>query len=108
MANPVIIVAGAGRGRGEAIGRRFGRSGFDVALIARTEQTLTELGETLQREGITTGWTAVDMTDDGAFRAAIERFAGHAGRIDALHFNPSVFTDKDALELSPAELLRDL
>ena len=108
MANPVIIVAGAGRGLGEAIGRRFGRGGYDVALLARTEQTLTELGTALQAEGITAGWTTVDMTDDDAFRAAIERFAGHAGRIDALHFNPSAFTEKSPLELSPDELLRDV
>jgi NADP-dependent 3-hydroxy acid dehydrogenase YdfG len=108
MANPVIIVAGAGRGLGEAIGRRFGNAGYDVALIARTEQTLTELGEALQAEGITTGWTTVDMTDDAAFRTAIERFAGHAGRIDALHFNPSAFTHKSPLELTVDELLADV
>lgn len=108
MANPVMIVAGVGPGLGAAVGRRFGRGGYDVALIARTEETVTRVGTSLQEEGITAGWTAVDMTDDDEFRRAIERFAGHAGGIDALHFNPSAFTPKSALELSPAELLADV
>lgn len=108
MSNPVVVVVGAGRGLGAAIGRRFGRSGYDVALIARTMETLTEIGEALQGEGITTGWTAVDITDDEALRAAIARFGEHGGRIDVLHFNPSAFTEKSPLQLTPAELLADL
>lgn len=108
MSNPVVIVVGAGRGLGAAVARRFGQSGYDVALIARTESTLSEIGEALQAEDITADWTAVDITDDEALRAAITRFGRHAGRVDALHFNPSAFTGKGPLELSPAELLGDV
>ncbi len=91
-----------------AIARRFGQGGYDVALIARTESTLTEIGEALQGEGITAGWTAVDITDDEALRAAIARFGAHTGHIEVLHFNPSAFTEKSPLELTPAELLADV
>lgn len=108
MANPVIVVVGAGRGLGAAVARRFGATGYDVALIARTESALVEIGEALQAGGITAGWTAVDITDDEALRAAITRFGEHAGRIDVLHFNPSAFTEKGPLDLTPAELLADV
>ncbi len=108
MSNPVVVVVGAGRGLGAAIARTFGLNGYDVALVARTEATLTEIGESLQADGITAGWTPVDITDDAALRAAIARFGGHAGRIDVLHFNPSAFTQKSPLELTPAELLADV
>ncbi len=108
MSIRLAMVVGAGRGLGAAVARRFGRSGYDVALIARTQSTLTEIGEALQAEDITAGWTAVDITDDRALRAAITRFGGHAGRIDAVHFNPSAFTGKGPLELSSAELLSDV
>jgi len=108
MGNPVAVVVGAGRGLGAAIARRFGQGGYDVALIARTEATLAEIGEALQGEGITTGWTAVDIIDEDALRAAIRRFGQHGGRIDVLHFNPSAMTAKGPLELSPAELLGDV
>jgi NAD(P)-dependent dehydrogenase (short-subunit alcohol dehydrogenase family) len=108
MSNPVIIVVGAGPGLGASVARRFGREGYDVALMSRSADQLDELGSAMQAEGITTGWTAVDVTDDAALREAITRFAGHAGHLDALHFNPSAFRHKDPLALTPDELLADV
>jgi NAD(P)-dependent dehydrogenase (short-subunit alcohol dehydrogenase family) len=108
MSNPVIMVVGVGPGLGAAVARRFGAAGYDVALIARTASALEEIGSGLQAEGVTAGWTALDITDDEAFAAAIHRFGQHAGRLDVVHFNPSAVTAKGPLELSPAELLHDL
>ncbi len=108
MSNPVIVVVGAGPGLGAAVARRFGREGYDVALLSRDPDALEELGTTLQSEGITTGWTALDVTDDAALREAVTRFAGHAGHLDVLHFNPSAFRHADPLALTPEELLADV
>ena len=108
MSNPVLVVVGAGPGVGASVARRFGREGYDVALIARSEDRLTALGEALEAEGITAGWSALDITDADALRAAVERFGSHAGHLDVLHFNPSAFTHKDPLTLSPDELLADV
>lgn len=108
MANPVVVIVGAGRGLGAAIGHRYGRAGYDVALMARTESTLTQIGDEMQAAGITAGWTAVDITDEMAFREAVQRFGAHSGHINVLHFNPSAFTAKSALELTPQELWSDL
>ena len=108
MSNPVIVVVGAGPGLGASIARRYGSAGYDVALIARSEEKLEVLGRHLQQAGITTGWSAVDITDDAALSEAITRFGGHTGHLDVLHFNPSVFRQKDPLELTPDELLDDV
>jgi NAD(P)-dependent dehydrogenase (short-subunit alcohol dehydrogenase family) len=108
VSNRVLVVVGAGPGVGASVARRFGREGYNVALVARREEPLAALGEQLQGEGITTGWSALDITDEAALRAAVERFGGFAGRLDALHFNPSAFTAKDPLSLTVEELLADL
>jgi NAD(P)-dependent dehydrogenase (short-subunit alcohol dehydrogenase family) len=108
MSNPVIVVVGAGPGLGASVARRFGREGYDVALLSRSREQLDELGTAMQREGTTTGWTALDVTDAEALREAITRFAGHAGRIDVLHFNPSAFRHEDPLTLTADELLEDV
>lgn len=108
MSNPVILVVGAGPGLGSAVARRFGREGYDAALIGRDADRLHELGTTLQGEGVTTGWAAADITDAPAFTAAVTRLGESTGRIDVLHFNPSAFRQKDPLALSPDELLADL
>jgi NAD(P)-dependent dehydrogenase (short-subunit alcohol dehydrogenase family) len=108
MDNKVLIVVGAGPGVGASVARRFGRAGFDVALIARSPDFLEALGTELQESGVTTGWTPVDIADAESLTAAIERFGRHLGHVDALHFNPSVFRQRDPLNLSPAELLADV
>jgi NAD(P)-dependent dehydrogenase (short-subunit alcohol dehydrogenase family) len=108
MSNPVIVVLGAGPGLGAAVARRFGKAGYDPALISRSSDELDELGAQLQSEGYTTGWSALDLTDGPALRAAIERFGQHAGEIQHLHFNPSVTRLEDALTLTPEGLLADV
>lgn len=108
MDNKVLVVVGAGPGVGASVARRFGREGYDVALVARSADTLERLGTELQGAGVTTGWTPLDITDADALTAAIERFAQHLGHIDALHFNPSVFRAADPLHLTATELLADL
>lgn len=108
MSNPVIVVVGAGPGLGAAVARRFGKEGYDAALISRSADELDRLGRTLQNEGLTTGWTPVDVTDATALSDAITRFGGYTGHIDVLHFNPSAFRQKDPLTLTPDELLQDV
>ena len=108
MSNPVVVVVGAGPGMGASVAHRFGRAGFDVALLSRDAGALEKLGRSLQQEGITTGWTALDVTDETALREAVTRFGDHAGRIDVLHHNPSSFRHKDPLALTLDELLDDV
>ena len=104
----MIVVVGAGPGVSGSVARRFGHEGYDVALLGRDDDVLTELGTSLQASGVTAGWTVADVTDAEALTAAISRFAEHSGRIDALHFNPSAYRAKDPLHLTVPELLEDV
>jgi len=108
MTNPVIVVVGAGPGIGAAVARRFGQGGYDAALIARSGDTLEQLGRQLQAEGVTTVWTPADVSDDAALATAVEWLGQRSGSIQHLHFNPSAFTAKDAVALSADELLSDI
>ncbi|RZT84977.1 short subunit dehydrogenase [Pseudonocardia sediminis] len=56
-----LAVIGAGRGLGAAVARRFGREGFDVALISRNEaraQALAVTPSSVVDAG--DGWVAAD------------------------------------------------
>ena len=108
MSNPVLLAIGAGPGVGASVARLFGQQGFDVALVARSEDRLAALGETLQAAGVTAGWSAVDVTDVAALTGAVTRFGHHAGHLDVVHFNPSAFRHKDPLSLTAEELLADV
>lgn len=102
-----VLVLGAGPRLGGAIARRFGRDGFDVALIARTSGPVEELATALRAEGINTAWAAADVADEQALGAEIARLAEHAPITVAVH-NVSVWRDSTALAMRPAELLADV
>lgn len=104
----VVVVVGAGPGVGAAVAHRFGREGFHVALLGRTEATLAALGAELAAAGVTAGWRAVDVTDEAALAAAVRRVGEQRGRIDVLHFNPSRYRHEDPLHLSVQHLLADV
>ena len=108
MSQPVIVVVGAGPGVGASVARRYGREGYAAGLVSLPADELEDLGTRLQSEGITTGWTPVDVTDREGLTAAITRFGGFADGIDVLHFNPSAFRQKHPLDLSVDELLEDV
>jgi NADP-dependent 3-hydroxy acid dehydrogenase YdfG len=108
MGAPVILVVGAGSGVGASVARRFGREGYDVALLARNAASLEALAVELQGAGVTTGWTAVDVTDGPAVAEAVGRFGAHAGRLDVVHFNPSALRMAGPLDLGVEELLDDV
>ena len=108
MSERVVVVVGAGPGAGGQVARRFGREGYAAGLVSRSAHELERLAASLTSEGVETAWEAADVTDDAALRAAVTAFGERWGRIDVLHFNPSVFREKGPLELSPAELLADV
>ena len=108
MSNPVLLVLGAGPGLGLAVARRFGADGYDVALVARSADTLAPLGAALGEAGVRTVLTPLDLKDAAAVADLVTRIGTEAGRIDVLHFNPSAYRPKDPLHLTADQLLDDL
>jgi NAD(P)-dependent dehydrogenase (short-subunit alcohol dehydrogenase family) len=108
MSKPVVMVVGAGPGVSGSVARRFGREGYDVALVGLDVTVLEELADALRSDGVVARSASVDITDGPAFAAAVEELGRATGRIDVLHFNPSAFRQKGPLELSPEELAADV
>src|SRR2546423_4814574 len=73
------IVTGASSGIGEAAARRLGEDGWKLLLVARREDRLKALADSLPDAG----YVAIDLTDPDApdrVRAAVEERFG--GRLD--------------------------
>lgn len=104
----MILVVGAGPGVGGAVARRFAREGHDVGLLGIDEEVLHDLASGLEELEARTAWRIADLTDHDAAYGAVSALAEELGRVDVLHFNPSVFREKDPLELSVPELLADV
>lgn len=103
-----VLIAGAGPGVSGSLARSFAAEGAAVGLLGADQGVL----DTLSAEIVTAGGSAeaalVDLTDDSATRAAVTALAERLGGVDVAHFNPSAYTEKNPLELSPAELLADV
>jgi short-subunit dehydrogenase len=84
-----IAVLGAGPGLGRSVARRFGREGFQVALVARTPARLDGLAAELAADGITVAGFPADLGDRAALPGLIEAVTARFGPIDVLQYAPS-------------------
>jgi len=84
-----IAVFGAGPGFGRAVAHRFGREGFRVALVARTQDKLDRLVEGLTGHGIEAAGFAADLSDRTALRPTVQRIIDRFGEIDVLEYAPA-------------------
>ena len=102
------MIVGAGPRLGESVARRFGRDGYDVALIGRDESRVAELGKRLAAEGISAAWAGADVGDSAALTDVVTRLAGQTGGVDVLLHNVSAWRGTASLDTSPDDLLADL
>jgi len=83
-----IAIVGAGPGLGAAVAERFGREGFSVALIARSQQKLAGLVEGLAIRGITAKAYQGDVHDRDQLTSALASAAEELGPIEVLQYSP--------------------
>ncbi|MFD5387249.1 SDR family NAD(P)-dependent oxidoreductase [Streptomyces sp. NPDC127074] len=83
-----LAIIGAGPGLGAAVARRFGREGYDTALISRDQDRLDALAAGLTGEGVTARGFAADVRDPKALTAALDTAATALGPIEVLQYSP--------------------
>jgi NADP-dependent 3-hydroxy acid dehydrogenase YdfG len=91
-----------------SVARRYAADGWRVGLIGVDAAALRELAAGLGTGPGTVRWTVADVTDVERATAAVRELGEGFGRVDALHFNPSAFREKDPLHLGVDELLEDV
>ncbi|MDR7165738.1 NADP-dependent 3-hydroxy acid dehydrogenase YdfG [Pseudarthrobacter oxydans] len=85
---PTIAIIGAGPGLGRSLAFTFGREGFDVALVARNPDKLSDLVGELGAAGISAAAFPADVRDTHALSAALAAAGAEFGGIDVLEFSP--------------------
>ncbi|MDO8210642.1 SDR family oxidoreductase [Conexibacter sp. CPCC 206217] len=97
-----IVIVGAGPNLGLAVARRFGREGFAVGLISRTQAKLDDLAAQLQADDVTAAGAAADIRDADALASSIATLADRLGPVEVLEYSPLPASEfmRPVLELS--------
>jgi NAD(P)-dependent dehydrogenase (short-subunit alcohol dehydrogenase family) len=85
----VIAVLGVGPGLGMSMARRFGREGFAVALVSRTDTRHAGYRAELAADGVESRSYAADVTDADQVRDVLTRIAADLGEIDTVYYGPA-------------------
>lgn len=101
-----LAVIGAGPGLGAAVARRFGREGYEAALISRDQDRVDALAADLTREGVTARGFAADVREPKTLAAALDAAIATLGPIEVLQYSPVPHQDfmRPVLETTPADL----
>ena len=105
---PAIALVAAGGRLGLSLGKVFGGHGFDVALIARSQERLGQLTGKLTAEGITAVGFPADVTDRPALAAALDSATARFGEIRVLHYSsPGAGTTQALRSTGPLDVTVD-
>lgn len=83
-----FAIIGAGPGLGKAAALRFGREGFSVALISRTQANVDKLAAELESVGVAAKGYAANARDPQSLRSALDAAAEELGPIEVLQYSP--------------------
>lgn len=95
----VILIVGAGPGMGAAIGRRFAREGFKIAMAGRTLAKVEALATDIDGAK---GY-ACDATDEASVKALFDAVKQDMGEPNVVVFNASGRVRKSILDIEVGE-----
>ena len=84
MAAKLVLITGASSGIGEALAKRYGRTGAHVLLLARNAERLGAVASVIRQSGGTATAYAIDLADAEAIEDTSARIAREVGIPDVL------------------------
>jgi short-subunit dehydrogenase len=104
---PTCLIIGSGPGLGEAIALAFGKRGYRVGLIARSEAKLQMQADRLLQEGISVDWAAADAGDGASLEKAINGLVASLGPCGVMIYNAAVMQPGSPLDMTDERLMAD-
>lgn len=83
------VVLGAGPGLGMSIAHRFGREGYQVALVSRSDTRHGAYLASLAEAGIEAAAFTADLNDKDRLDAVLDEITGRFGAIDLAYYGPA-------------------
>jgi NAD(P)-dependent dehydrogenase (short-subunit alcohol dehydrogenase family) len=104
-----ILITGASQGIGAAVARAFaGEPGARLALVARSEERLTEVAEACRADGAEAAVFACDVADDAAVSGMADAVRERFGVPDVVVNNAGLFEPGGLLDTEAAAFRRQV
>ena len=97
------LVTGGNRGIGRSIAERLAEAGADVAVFARSQESVTEAARALGERGVRGLGLVGDVASDEDVERAWDRLMEEFGGLDVLVNNAGITRDNLLLRLKPAD-----
>jgi len=98
------VVCGYGPGISDAVGRKFGKQGFQVALVGRNQERVEGGAKRLGESGIKAKGFACDLADAAAVKKLMADVRSSLGPTTVIHYNAYAGVAGDLLTCDVAEL----
>jgi short-subunit dehydrogenase len=102
-----ILIIGVGTGISLAVAEKFGKEGYAVGLISRSEDALLKARQNLSNQGISIFSTAADAGDSNQLTNAIALLKNTLGTVNVVLYNAAVMKRKDILLEDSSTLVED-
>ena len=85
MQKDTVLITGASSGIGEALAKNFAEGGYDLVLVARSEDTLQELAQQLKSDTPANVWVEpADLSRRGAAKKLAKKLSEQGLQVDIL------------------------
>ena len=99
LQNKIAIVTGASQGIGKTTAELFSRSGAHVVCIARNEEKIKDLVNTISKNGYSASYISCDISEGNLFQNTIKSIISDYGKIDILINNAGITRDSLVLRM---------
>jgi short-subunit dehydrogenase len=107
MSEKILLIVGAGPGISLNTARKFGKEGFNVALISRNMESLQKYENKLKNDGIAAKGFPGDISSVESLKTAINAVIQTYGKIDVLLYNAAAGRPGKPTTLSVGQLVED-
>src|SRR5215510_1314019 len=99
--NKVVMITGASSGIGKGLALELARRGAKLGLVARRQNLLDEIVNSVRLRGVKAFAIAADVRDADAMKGAAERIQAELGPIDILIANAGIGTSHHISQIDP-------
>ena len=99
LRNKITIITGASQGIGKTTAELFSKSGAHVVCIARNEEKIKNLANTISKNGHSASYNSCDISDGDLFQDTIKSVINDYGKIDILINNAGITRDSLVLRM---------